>query len=156
MLQQKQDVIETSIHAAQSLRSANPTIIVAKSIYQSEGRVHSIINPDTASVIAPSDLEFEFDNMIINSQAYRRAFAKAHQAQAEARDVDAEELGDLIDFTDYTDGQHPPRSEEAVQAPFSWHEGTSRCMECNEKIFGTFLRLEGNRFHISCFKCSVS
>lgn len=77
MLQKNQDMIEKSRHAMASLRSSNPTIRVAASIYDSDNNTARIYSPDIASVIAPSELEFEFDNMIINSQAYRRVFIQA-------------------------------------------------------------------------------
>ena len=32
---------------------------------------------DVASVIAPSEMQFEFDDLVVNSQAYRRVFAQA-------------------------------------------------------------------------------
>jgi hypothetical protein len=49
--------------------------------------------------IAPSELEFEFDNFVINSQAYRRVFAKA-QAQ-NSQQVHVQNItGDLIDLSE--------------------------------------------------------
>jgi hypothetical protein len=48
-------------------------------------------------MVAPSDLELEFEDIIINSQTYGRLLA---QAQAKPGIDSLEELGDLIDFTD--------------------------------------------------------
>lgn len=45
-----------------------------------------------------SELEFDFDDIIVNSAAYRRALAAAKQ-QASAPDVEVVD-GDLIDFSD--------------------------------------------------------
>lgn len=51
-------------------------------------------------MVAPSELEFEFDDMVINSQAYRRvmAYAKAKTKPSDPQTEDS--LGDLIDLTD--------------------------------------------------------
>jgi hypothetical protein len=72
-------------------------IRVATSINISESKTGSICPSGTASIVAPSDLELEFDDIIINSQTYGRLL---DQAQAKPRIESLEELGDLIDFTD--------------------------------------------------------
>jgi hypothetical protein len=97
MLQQKQDLIGTSNHATWSFRSENPIIRVATSIKVSESKTGSICSSGTASIVAPSDLELEFDDIIINSQTYGRLLA---QVQAKPGIESLEESGDLIDFTD--------------------------------------------------------
>jgi hypothetical protein len=95
MLQQKEDLIGTSIHATRSLRSENPIIRVATSVNVTKSKTGSICSSDTASIVAPSDLELEFDDIIINSQTYGRLLA---QAQAKPRIESLEELDDLIGF----------------------------------------------------------
>jgi len=130
MLQQKQDIIGTSVHVTQSLRSENPTIRVAKSIYEAEGHAGSILIPDTASVVAPSELEFDFDNMIINSQAYRRVLAQAH---AKSSIEIEEDLGDLIYFTDEATVKHEDQSTGNLSVTFNDLEGLS----LNEPLKGS-------------------
>jgi hypothetical protein len=100
MLQQKSDAVLASASVTQSLRARNPKVKVANSIYGERGSIGSALSRDTASVAAPSELEFDFDNMVINSLAYRRAMA---HAQAQTRPVNTQEeppLSDLIDLTD--------------------------------------------------------
>lgn len=50
------------------------------------------------SVMAPSGQEFDFDDIIVNSAAYRRALAAARKQHVPSSVPEAE--GDLIDFTD--------------------------------------------------------
>lgn len=51
-------------------------------------------------MVAPSDLEFEFDDMVINSQAYRRVMAYAKAKTKPSDPQTGGSLGDLIDLTD--------------------------------------------------------
>jgi hypothetical protein len=84
----------------QSLRARNPSVRVANSIYDPLDQTCPPFTHDAASIVAPSELEFEFDNMVINSQAYRRAIAYA-KAKTKPFDSQAEHsLSDLIDLTD--------------------------------------------------------
>jgi hypothetical protein len=76
MLSEQGDTVRASAGITQSLRARNPSVQIANSIYDS----------DTTSIAAPSELEFEFDEVVINSQAYRRAMA---HAQARARPLDS-------------------------------------------------------------------
>ena len=50
------------------------------------------------SAVASSSLEFDFDDIIVNSQAYRRALAAIKVQTVTQEDSNAE--GDLIDFSD--------------------------------------------------------
>ncbi|KAK0616165.1 hypothetical protein B0T14DRAFT_522647 [Immersiella caudata] len=120
VLQQKQEVVRASTELTQSLRSRNPSVVVANSIYAGrDGRYSSILDADDVSVVAPSDLDFEFDDLVVNSQAYRRALARAH---AKTRPQDpagplVEDLGDLIDFSDaLTIGEQPAPNVERPAA----------------------------------------
>jgi hypothetical protein len=100
MLQQKSDAVLASASVTQSLRARNPNVRVANSIYSEEGSASSALSRDAASIAAPSELAFDFDDMVINSLAYRRAMA---YAQAKPRPSNTQEepiLGDLIDLTD--------------------------------------------------------
>ena len=75
MLRDKGNTVRASATITQSLRAQNPGIRVANSIYDPADR--PAFAHDAVSIAAPSDLEFEFDDVIINSQAYRRAMAHA-------------------------------------------------------------------------------
>ncbi|KAK3387788.1 hypothetical protein B0H63DRAFT_509510 [Podospora didyma] len=104
MLWQRQDTVRTSANITQSLRSNNPSIRVTNSIYGGNDDNHPgstimAFEHDAVSMTAPSELEFDFDDMIINSQAYRRAFAQAH-THALVGATHQEDIGDLIDLTD--------------------------------------------------------
>lgn len=78
---QGQNTIQASVNITQTLRSENPSIGVAESIYDGGGhptRRPTSTSSDTFSVSAPSDIEFHFDEAVINSQAYRRVLARAY------------------------------------------------------------------------------
>lgn len=54
---------------------------------------------DLVSVVAaPSELNFEFDDFVLNSQAYRRVFAKAQSQHVQVQTI----TEDLIDLSDNT------------------------------------------------------
>ncbi|KAK4106750.1 hypothetical protein N658DRAFT_491374 [Parathielavia hyrcaniae] len=80
-LQRTGDALRRSADITQSLRERNPTcsLKVAESIYRRGGADadHPLPLPagellDAASVVAPSELEFDFDDVVINSLAYRK------------------------------------------------------------------------------------
>lgn len=50
----------------------------SQSIFDKDASRLSVFGAEGASVVAPSELDFQFDDLVINSDAYRRAFAKAH------------------------------------------------------------------------------
>lgn len=84
--------IEATAAEAQSLQSRIPSIkIESQSIFDKDASRLSLF--EATSNFAPSELDFQFDDLVINSNAYRRAFAKAHAEnqesykQIEGRDV---------------------------------------------------------------------
>ncbi|CAM1501491.1 Fc.00g034750.m01.CDS01 [Cosmosporella sp. VM-42] len=97
MLARNQETIEGSVHRTHSLRRNHPNVYVPNSIYEGPDCENSVANGDGISVIAPSKLEFAFDDLVINSQAYRRVLA---QARSQAYNAPVENSGDLIDFSD--------------------------------------------------------
>ncbi|KAK0717635.1 hypothetical protein B0T26DRAFT_675911 [Lasiosphaeria miniovina] len=116
ILIQKQDVVRASISTTKSLRSANPSIRVSKSIYDGNADYSPLISDsdpgdDTISAIAPSDLNFDFDDLVINSHVYRKAAANA---QPRTPTIPQPELGDLIDWTDGTAIRKTPDAAEAL------------------------------------------
>ncbi|KAF5627253.1 GTPase-activating of the rho rac family (LRG1) [Fusarium tjaetaba] len=69
--------IEATAAEAQSLQSRIPSIkIESESIFNKDAARLSLF--EATSNFAPSELDFQFDDLVINSNAYRRAFAKAH------------------------------------------------------------------------------
>ncbi|KAF5007829.1 hypothetical protein FDECE_5855 [Fusarium decemcellulare] len=90
-----------SVTEAQSLRSRNPSIQTqSRSIFDNDISKLSLFDIEAVSAIAPSELDFEFDDLVLNSQAYRRAFARA-QAEREQPERHVVE-GDLIDLFENT------------------------------------------------------
>ncbi|GKU14615.1 unnamed protein product [Fusarium langsethiae] len=70
--------IEATAAKAQSLRSQNPSIkIESQSIFDEDTSRLSFFGAEAMSNVAPSELDFQFDDLVINSNTYRRAFAKA-------------------------------------------------------------------------------
>jgi hypothetical protein len=71
-----------------------------QSIFDNDTHRLSMFADELVSVVAaPSELNFEFDDFVLNSQAYRRVFAKA-QAQ-NSREVHVQNITeDLIDFSE--------------------------------------------------------
>lgn len=108
LLQQNAPELKKTVERTQSLRQSHPSVHVAESIYAPEDRMSIYSTPD--SVMADSELEFDFDDIVVNSAAYRRALAAArHQAPA-PRSNDIE--GDLIDFSDNATLKQAPLQKE--------------------------------------------
>jgi hypothetical protein len=82
------------------LREANPDIDAPTSIYGKEDEAESI-RSTIISVVAPSDQEFDFDDLIVNSKVYRKFLAEA-MAKGNLDNLGSSEIieGDLIDLSD--------------------------------------------------------
>lgn len=106
MLQQRGDTVRASAELTQSLRSKNPSVRVAHSIYGDRRSALSVVPDDAASAIAPSDVMFAFDDELVNSQAYRRVLAQASSKlqprEGQPRPEQSEDNGirDVIRLTD--------------------------------------------------------
>lgn len=110
LLQRNAPALKESIERTESLRRSHPSVRVAESIYTQEDRMSIYSAAD--SVMADSEMEFDFDDIIVNSAAYRRALAAAKYQQQPAVPPTVEVEGDLIDFSDSaTLKQVPPRNE---------------------------------------------
>ena len=96
MLDRNQGAIGVSKNATQSLRNANPGVHAPASIYDTMDRDDQTITRDDASFMAPSEIEFEFDDMIINSQVYRRMIGHARARM----ELNSDTVGDLIDLSE--------------------------------------------------------
>lgn len=85
--------IKAAASEAQSLRSCNPSVKMdSESIFDNDAANLSFFHLEAFSGNAPSELDFEFDHLVINSQAYRRVFikAQAEMKQLEIEDVDSD------------------------------------------------------------------
>ncbi|KAF5571510.1 GTPase-activating of the rho rac family (LRG1) [Fusarium phyllophilum] len=72
------ELIKAAASQAQSLRSCNPSVKMdVESVFDNDAAKLSFFQVDAVSGIAPSELDFTFDDVVINSQAYRRVFIKA-------------------------------------------------------------------------------
>ncbi|KAI1031139.1 hypothetical protein LB504_000227, partial [Fusarium proliferatum] len=70
--------IKAAASQAQSLRSCNPSVKMdVQSVFDNDAAKLSYFDVEAVSGIAPSELDFTFDDVVINSQAYRRVFIKA-------------------------------------------------------------------------------
>ena len=77
MLRDKQETIQVAAAITASLRSANPSIRVAHSIYEVEERENRRGGGGAISVVAPSDIESDFDDEVVSGRVYRRVLAQA-------------------------------------------------------------------------------
>ncbi|KAF5595990.1 GTPase-activating of the rho rac family (LRG1) [Fusarium pseudocircinatum] len=85
--------LKNAASEAQSLRSSNPSVNMdPESIFDKDAANLSLSQVVAVSGNAPSELDFAFDNLVLNSQAYRRAFIKA---QAEGQPPQAQD-GDTV------------------------------------------------------------
>ncbi|KAF4332439.1 GTPase-activating of the rho rac family (LRG1) [Fusarium beomiforme] len=88
-LQQNESNIKLAALEAQSLQSRSRSV-KSNSIFDSDTSKLSFFEMEVVSGVAPSELDFEFDDLVINSHAYRRAFARAlngsHQQISLGRD----------------------------------------------------------------------
>lgn len=111
MLERNNDTFVQTAERTRSLREENPGIEAPTSIYGKDNREGSIYSTDI-SVNAPSELEFDFDDQIVNSKVYRRMLAQA-MAKGNLGPTEIIE-GDLIDFSDEATLKGRPAEEEDV------------------------------------------
>ena len=88
LLERNNDTFERTARRTRTLRVSNPNVKVPTSIYTKEPDEANEKIPLTLSVPSsepseyqPSGLDFEFDDEVVNSQAYRRILAKAEAKQ---------------------------------------------------------------------------
>ena len=70
LLKQKAPHLREVIHSTQCLRHSYPSIDVAESMYSEADRAS--IHSESAPMIASSELDFDFDDIVVDSAAYRR------------------------------------------------------------------------------------
>ncbi|KAF4495916.1 GTPase-activating of the rho rac family (LRG1) [Fusarium agapanthi] len=83
---------QSSITFLLSLLELPSVKMESESIFDNDPTNLSLFHLETVSGNAPSELDFEFDNLVINSQAYRRVFAKAQSESQppKVEDVDSD------------------------------------------------------------------
>jgi hypothetical protein len=111
LLQQKAPELKQSVERTESLRRSRPSVRtkVAESIFSQEDRMSVYSAAD--SMMASSELEFDFDDIIVNSAAYRRALVAAKQ-QNLAPHIE-EVHSDLIDLSDDATLRRAPIEDRA-------------------------------------------
>lgn len=88
-----------SVRNMKVLKESHPEINVPHSIYGRDDR-SSIYSTDP-SIAGGSALEFDFDDIIVNSKVYRRVLASAIEKVSEKNNDDSDVIeGDLIDLSD--------------------------------------------------------
>lgn len=87
--------LQKTIERTHSLRVSHPQIEVALSLYSQED--HDSVYASTNCLQAPSELNFDFDDLVVNSTAYRRALAAAQRSNPIAQQDD---IGGLASVTD--------------------------------------------------------
>ena len=99
LLSQNRPVITESIRKTKLLKESHPQINVPDSIYDSGDRLS--IYSAGVSIAGVSALEFEFDDLIVNSKVYRRVLKSAMEKASEKTEYDRGVIeGDLIDLSD--------------------------------------------------------
>ena len=83
-----------------SNRSLNPSLKVPESVLGVERELDSLFGDQTSTV---SGTEFDFDDLIVNSRAYRRALSTARRGRSQHQPGPTLVEGDLIDLSSNTD-----------------------------------------------------
>ncbi|KAF5680771.1 GTPase-activating protein [Fusarium heterosporum] len=90
-IRQNADGIRTIAADAESLRSRTPSMKMhSRSIFDNDVSKLSLFEVEIISGVAPSELDFEFDDIVLNSKVYRRELSKAkakHQQTMKQEEV---------------------------------------------------------------------
>jgi hypothetical protein len=111
LLQDNQAFFQRTSSSAESLRTANPSVHVPKSIIGDDCRIpkaSNLLDDDVSLTVDMSstvdDREFSFDDVIVNSRAYRRALLVAQRHHSfEERGLQPSMTEDLIDLSSVVD-----------------------------------------------------
>lgn len=114
LLVQNRPVLAESIRRTESLKQSHPHVVHPASVFSIADR--ESIYSNAHSIAGASELEFEFDDLIVNSKAYRRVLASAKRGAPKTDRQGIE--GDLIDLSD---------SQTVVAVPI---DGAARDMDC--------------------------
>ncbi|KAF5020730.1 hypothetical protein F66182_7232 [Fusarium sp. NRRL 66182] len=135
--------IQAPASEAQSLRSRNPSVkLDAQSIFDNDTSKFSLFNVEIVSGVAPSELDFEFDDLVINSKVYRRAFARAQsempKQHIQADDVAVSDAATIQGVSQELKTLHPSRI----------------CYKCVQDVGEDCIAAEGLYYHIEHFTCN--
>lgn len=95
LLQRNAPELQKTVERTHSLRLSHPEIEVAMSLYNQEGQ--DSLYAATECFQAPSELEFDFDDIVVNSAAYRRALAAAQRQIPITQQDDSGGLANVLD-----------------------------------------------------------
>ncbi|KAH6960396.1 hypothetical protein DER45DRAFT_157987 [Fusarium avenaceum] len=110
--------IQNTAAEAQSLQSRTPSIkMQSQSIFDNDTSRLSFFESEILSGIAPSELDFEFDDVVVNSKVYRR---ELHKAKAKNEKISLPETADEDPDPDVVTlrGNNPP--VEVAQTEMQW------------------------------------
>ncbi|PQE15068.1 Serine threonine kinase (Kin4) protein [Rutstroemia sp. NJR-2017a BVV2] len=95
VLGHKSHVLIESIRRTQSLKQSHPSMSFPASIHSMDD--HQSVSANAPSISGASGVNFEFDDLIVNSRVYRQVFASA---RAKLADPDGKVDGSSVDFPD--------------------------------------------------------
>lgn len=95
LLQRNAPELQKTVERTHSLRLSHPEIEVAMSLYNQEGQ--DSLYAATECFQAPSELEFDFDDIVVNSAAYRRALVAAQRQIPITQQDDSGGLANVLD-----------------------------------------------------------
>jgi len=123
---------------SRSLRAYYPRVKVPDSIFELDHSVTSI--SDSNSII--DQAEFAFDDLVVNSKAYRRALALAYAKAADSRKSTRPVEGDLITFSDSED---PPVEATGLSNTFE----ELQCLDISKATQAPGIQNENGQDHLS-------
>jgi hypothetical protein len=97
LVEEGRPALVDTVQTTRSLRSSHPKLGVPRSIYSTDDREDGT-DPVEAPISIWSEHEFDFDDIVVNSRAYRQALAAARAGKQSAHQPAI--VGDLIDFSD--------------------------------------------------------
>ncbi|KAF4956008.1 hypothetical protein FGADI_4181 [Fusarium gaditjirri] len=158
--------IKAAASQAQSLRSCNPSVKMdVESIFDNDAVNLSFFHSEAVSGMAPSELDFEFDDVVINSQAYRRVFIKARSETQKLHVDDVDSDTGTIKEADQGPSNYRQSQEESGNQPKPLCEEDFirrrdiQCFKCHETIIGDFIAALDRRYHrdhLTCDECETA
>ncbi|KAF5984732.1 hypothetical protein FBULB1_3239 [Fusarium bulbicola] len=169
--------IQAAASEAQSLRPCSPSVkMESESIFGNDPNNLSLFHLEAISGNAPSELDFEFDNLVINSQAYRRVFVKAQSESQPPKvdDVDSDTgTAKELDMSPVQSqkNDNSPDCGVSLETGYNLSEEKNgiqpkplckddyilrqniKCFKCQQPIIGDFLTAFGRRYHTNHFTC---
>lgn len=95
LLQRNAPDLQKTIERIHSLLVSHPHIEVALSLYSQEDQDSVFASKNCLQ--APSELKFDFDDIVVDSTAYRQALAAAQRSFPIAQQDDSEGLASVLD-----------------------------------------------------------